>query len=281
MTDDMNVTPEAPEYGAPPKTTQTVRDELTEPAQMSPFARVGNIFFSPGEVFQDVRRSPRDWWLPMLLTILIASVSWYTIQARYGWTPEQLAKEAIEAQLKKQGKNRKDLTEQERGGFEMGEKIATVQLRFVPVMILIGVLISGFVIAGFFRLATMIVGAQTTLFRLLSVVAYSQFVPGFVKSILNIVLSFLRSAEDVNPTDFMQNQGLISTGPAALVSAQEQPVLHALLGAFDVFSIWVLVLMIIGLVAVSKKLKYGTAGALVIGPYIVIVLISMVFAAMF
>ena len=50
-----------PEYGGAPVQAPSVKDELTEPAQMSSFSRLGNVFFSPGEVFADVRRSPRDW----------------------------------------------------------------------------------------------------------------------------------------------------------------------------------------------------------------------------
>jgi len=284
MSDEINPFPGAPEYGAAPPPSapvaKSVREELTEPPQMSPFARVANIFFSPGEVFQDVRRSPRDWWLPMLLTVVIASISWYAVQMRYGWTPEFLAKEAIDAQLKKEGKNRKDLNEQEKAGYEMGEKIATFQIRFLPITITLGILVSAFVIAGFFKLALLVAQGQTTFFRLVSVVAYSQFVPGLLKSVLYIILSFLRSGDDVSASEYLQNQGLIATGPAALVSATEHPVLHAALGALDIFSIWVLILMIIGLVAVSKKLKFGTAAMLVIIPYLILVGIGVLFAAL-
>ena len=44
-----------PEYGGAPPAPASVKvnDELSAPPQMSPFARLGNVFFSPGEEFSE------------------------------------------------------------------------------------------------------------------------------------------------------------------------------------------------------------------------------------
>jgi hypothetical protein len=74
---------------------------------------------------------------------------------------------------------------------------------------------------------------------------------------------------------------LIQASPAAFVSVSANPVLFTLLGWFDVFSIWFLVLAVIGMSIVCvKKLKTGTAMMIVIGPYILFMLINVGFTAM-
>lgn len=49
-----------------------------EPPRMSPFARYVNVLFSPGPVFEDIRRNPTGWWLPIvvgsILFALMASI---------------------------------------------------------------------------------------------------------------------------------------------------------------------------------------------------------------
>jgi len=45
-----------------------------EPARMSPLSRYFNVFFSPGPVFEDIRRDPRGWWVPILISIVLWSL---------------------------------------------------------------------------------------------------------------------------------------------------------------------------------------------------------------
>lgn len=45
-----------------------------EPARMSPLSRYVNVFFSPGAVFDDIRRDPRGWWVPIIIGTLVASL---------------------------------------------------------------------------------------------------------------------------------------------------------------------------------------------------------------
>src|SRR5436309_581314 len=45
-----------------------------EPARMSPLSRYFNVFFSPGAVFEDIRRDPRGWWMPLLIVGVVSSL---------------------------------------------------------------------------------------------------------------------------------------------------------------------------------------------------------------
>ena len=276
MSEQVPDSPAAP-YGAPPKPASAAAD-LNEPRKMSPFARLVNVFFSPGEVFEDVRRWPRDWYLPMIVLAVIASASGYVVAQRFALTPEVLSKAVVDMGLEQQGKTRKDLTPEEKQAFEMQEKFTATFMRFAPLVFAVGLPLGLAIFAGIYRVILLILQAQTTFFRILSVLAYSYYVPNVIKSLLHIVLAFIKRPEDVEAVTYLRNSGLITASPAAFISATESPVLHAFLSYVDVFSIWWLALAAIGLVAVSRKLKLGTAVIVVATPYVILMIITTLVA---
>lgn len=277
MSEEMPDAPVVPDHGMPPHAPieRSAREELTEPARMSPFARLANIFFSPGEVFEDVRRSPRDWWLPMIVFVLVAIGAGYVVQHRLELTPDVLGKATTDMGLDQQGKTRKDVPAEQAATMD---KVNTVIYEFLPVIVIVLVPLGFAVIAGIFRLIMLIAQAQTTYFRVLSVVAYSYYVPNVIKSLLAVVLAFLKQPGDIDALTFIKSGGILAAGPAALVSVAEHPVLRTFLSFFDVFSIWWIVLVAIGLAAVSRKLKMGTAAAIVVTPYVLLMVLSVLFA---
>jgi hypothetical protein len=277
MSEQIPQSPAAP-YGAPPKPASAA-DDLNEPRRMSPLARLVNVFFSPGEVFEDVRRWPRDWYLPMIVLAVIATGAGYLVQQRFDLTPEALGRAVTDMGLEQQGKTRKDFTSpEEKQALETQEWFTTEFVRYAPLAFAVFLPLSLGLLAGIYRLILLVMQAKTTYFRILSVLAYSYYVPIVVKSLLNIVLAFIKQPEDVEPITYIRNSGLITASPAAFISATESPVLHAFLSFFDVFSIWWLVLATIGLVAVSRKLKLGTAAIVVAAPYVTWMVIQTLIA---
>lgn len=266
-----------PDYGAPPIAQPAA--EPSEPAQMSPMSRLVNIFFSPGEVFEDVRRSARDWWLPMVIYLLIATGVGYVVQLRLNLTPERVAAAAVDLQLEREGRTRKDLTPEVRAQYEQGEKFQAMMMRYAPILAAVMVPIAFAVGAGIYMLLAMIFGARPNFFRMLSVVAYSFFASGVVQSLLQLLLAFLRSPDDVDPKSFLLNKGsILAASPAAFVSADDNPVLFTALSYFDVFSIWYLVLVTIGIAMVSKKIKMGSAALIAFGPYVLWAIVQVLIA---
>jgi hypothetical protein len=265
----------APGYGAAPPPTPSAGDEMSAPPQMSPLQRVGNVFFSPGEVFEDVRRSPRDWWLPILLLFVVGIGANYVVLNRLGFTPELLATSAVDSGLEQQGKTRKDLSEDERNAVEMQENFIEMSFRFAP---LVGLLFGAvfYVLAALlYWILLMIAQAKTTFFRVLSVVAYAFFVPNILKSLLQVVLAFLMDPSTADAATYLQTGGVLTASPAALVSMKESPVLWTLLSYVDVFSIWFIALLGIGFAAITvKRLKVGTALAIAAAPYVFIMLVA-------
>lgn len=276
---------QSPEYGAaqpPPAAEPSTRELLTEPAQMNPFSRLINAVFSPGEMFADVRRSPRDWIVPILLFVIVASVAGYVAQARFNLTPEIMAAAIVDVGLEQQGKTRKDLTEQEKQGVEVQEKITAFMYKVAPVTAAVVIMITIFVVGSLYRGLTPLFQGRTTYFRCISVMAYAYSIPQTIKWLLQIVLSFLKSPDSVDPVGYLQGGGLVHASPAAFISAKAHPVLFATMTWIDLFSIWFLVLAVIGLSTVCvKKLKPGSAALIVVGPYVLMMLLSIGIAAIF
>jgi hypothetical protein len=265
----------APDYGGAPPAAPKTADELSAPAQMGPLARLGNVFFSPGEVFADVRRSPRDWWLPIVVLLLVSTAVGYFLQFRLDLTPDKLAAAAIDSGLEQQGKTRKDLTEAEREGVKTQEQVMSTMFKLGPITGLVFLSIFfGFVSAAYFVIL-LIAQGKTTYFRVLSVVAYAYFVPNVLKAILQAVIGLVKDPADVDAGTYILTGGLLNASPAALVSVKESPVLWTLLSYVDVFSIWFLALLAIGFAAITvKKMKLSTALLIAVTPYIVMMVLS-------
>ena len=275
---------QSPDYGATqptPAAEPTTREILTEPAQMNPISRLINAVFSPGEMFTDVRRSPKDWIVPVLLLVIVASVAGYVVQWRFNFTPEIIAAASVDVELDKQGKTRKDLTDAEKQQVEMSENFTTLILKVLPVVTAVVIMLTIFTLGGLYRLLMPLVQGRTTFFRCISVAAYAYSIPQTIKWLLHIVISFVKSPESVDVVGYLQNNGLIQASPAALFSAKANPVLFAMLSWFDLFSIWFLALAVIGISTVCvKKLKPGSAAMIVVGPYALMMLIHVAFKAL-
>lgn len=265
----------APDYGSAPESAPAPTDEMSAPAQMGPLARVGNVFFSPGEVFEDVRRSPRDWWLPLVLFIVVATAVGYVAQKRLDFTPEAMANAAIEGALEQQGKTMKDLSDQERQGVEAQKKGMMFFFKLGPVITVVFVLILIGLATLTYWVLLLIAQSKTTFFRVLSVVSYAYFVPNVLKAILQGVYAFLTNPDNIDIKTVMQTGGFITASPAAFVSIKDHPVLWTFLSYFDVFSIWFLALLAIGFTAITvKRMKIGTATIVAAAPYVVVMLIA-------
>jgi hypothetical protein len=280
MSEDPQYAP-TPEYGSAPSAAgaaPSLDDELSAPPQMSVMARLGNIFFGPGDVFEDVRRSPRGWWLPIIVLLLLSSGSGFLLQYKLNLTPETLAAAAVDAQLEQQGKTRKDLSDQEKAQVEGQEKFTALFFKFGPIVGVVFFAVFFAVVSLIYWLILMIAQAKTTFLRVLSVVAFSYFAPNLIKLLLQVVYTFLVNPENVDPKAFMQSGSLLTTSLAFLVSAKEHAALWTFLNWIDVFSIWFLVLLGIGFGAISlKRKKFGSTFPLAVAPYALVMLLSVGF----
>ena len=193
-----------------------------------------DIFYAPSQVF--ARRMTAGFGVPMLIvTALIGVIFLANSGAMQPIMDAEFARQAAIAMKK----NPQVTAEQMQMGRSIGEKIAKVgAFVFVPLTILL-VGLTLWVVGKF-------VDAKQTLSAAIMVAAYS-YVPKVVASVVVGVQLLLMDPASLN------SQYKISPGVARFLDPDStSPVLLALLGRVDVFTIWVTVLLGIGLAITGK-----------------------------
>jgi Yip1 domain len=210
--------------------------------QMSAISRVFGVLFSPQKTFEDIVRKP-SWALPIaLLTILSIAVS-IGLNQRVNWREfmsQQIEKSPQAAQLSAQQKDQR---------IEAGAKIAPISTYAVGVLgPILGALIIALVMWGAYTL----LGGISTNFTTALAITVHAFMTGLVSSPLFLLVIFLKAPGTID----LENP--VATNFAALLPDDSAKWLVALCKSFDLFTIWMLILLAIGFAAINpKKLKGG------------------------
>jgi hypothetical protein len=239
------------------------------PPAMSEVSRLGGVLFEPGKTFQDVGERPR-WLVPLLLVILSAVVYNYCFGQHVGW--DRFFRQQLETNRTLQRQMSNMAPEQRERTIQMQARFANIgytagAVVLTPLMFLI--------IAGVLMGITSILSAGLRFKVIFAIVCYASL-PGVIKQILATVVMFLK-----NPDDFNYANPLVFNLAAFLDPLATSKFLYTLASAVDVFVIWGVVLLAIGLSAASKRLSFGSALAAVAVPWIGLVLIGASVAGIF
>lgn len=238
------------EWQAPPIPEQIRKTD--EAPKMSEASTLGNIFFSPGETFEDLRRKPR-FLLASLILIFVSSLFVIAFFEKIGI--ERMTRERIESSAMSQQMPAADREQ----AIQMQSQPFVKYLTYGSVVLgsLISILIGGLI----YWLGANAMGGTMTFLRGVSVWVYASLPPTLVSMLANILVLFLKSPDDI---DIKTSQsGLIHANPSFLIDTKAMPVLGALLGTFDLFLIWGWILAAIGL-RVAGKISSGAAWAIVL-----------------
>ena len=219
----------------PPK----VESPVEEP-QMSAIAALGNIFIEPGKVFEDMRRKPR-FLVAGILSIMLITLFQVVFTEKIGL--ETIARARIEksSRMADMPKDQKEVIIQGQSG-TMAKVITYVATPLVvTIFFVIGALI--------YWLGSNAMGGSARFSHGLSVWFYSMWPQTLMFTIANLVVLFLKSADDIDVTQ--AQQGLIKAGPAMLIDGAAHPVLQALVSPIDLFQIIGWTLAVIGLQKVA------------------------------
>ena len=226
---------------------------------MSEGSRLLGVFFEPGKTFADIAERPR-WLVPLLIGILSAVLLIYLFNRHVGW----------ESSLERAMDNNRfvqQLTpEQRQTAFDR-------QLRLLPVFSYLGAIL-GFPITLLLAagLATVIIrgllGTPIRFVQAFAAMAYA-FLPRVIYAGLSISVMFLKTPDEFD----LQNA--FASNPGAFMDPQKSSrFLYTVASQLDVFSIWVILLMAVGLKAAGgKRLSFGGALFAVVLPWAVYVLV--------
>ena len=195
-----------------------------------------DILFTPASVF---RRRERESWLKPMLIVSIAIIA---VSLASKGVLQPLYDAEIDKALEKARENPQMTEEMVEQGRSVARMIATVG-------IIVGTPIVIFILGFMTWLVGKLVDSKQELHAALVVASYAM-VPRLVQAIANAVQGLVLRTE--NLTSLTQ----ISFSPARFVDpATTSPVVVQLLNRFDVFTIWVTVLLAIGLYVTGRVSK--------------------------
>jgi hypothetical protein len=225
----------------------------------SSFERIIGVFISPNETFASIARQP-DWVVPLLIILLVALAGGIVFAQRMDFGAP--IREAME--------ERKDLPPDAADrAVRIGSSVAKVASYLSPVISGVVLLI----IAAVLLLAFRLMGGEGNFLQAFSVTVYA-WMPGVIKSIIMTVIVAVRS--NVSALDLPI---LVRSNLAFLVSMKEHPMAFVLLSSLDIFTVWLLALLIIGFSYVSKFSKAKSA-AIVITLWVIGSLFKLIGPAM-
>ena len=239
--------------------TDVVPPSAAEPEKPNTFQRITGVLFNPGPTFESIVQRPNILG-PLLIFIIVSIASAVAVAVKVDFNA--LAREAIEA-------NPNNPPDKAEGAVSMTKGIMTVSMYASPVLIVLLLVIT----AGVCLLAFKMFGGEGDFNIALSVTTYAWF-PRLIRGILGAIVMLSKGSislyELQNPV--MSNLGF-------LFDPKTQPVQYAIGSALDIFNIWSLVLLIIGLAAMSKLSKAKSA-VIVIVLWLVVNLVSLIGPAM-
>jgi hypothetical protein len=229
---------------------------------MSEAARLAGVLFSPGKAFADVARRPR-WWIPVILISILSTIYLTAFTQRVGW--ESVIRPAIESSA-----NTQSMTSQQR---EQLIITAAGFYKYVGYLSVVGTLFYVFIVAVIlmFLFDTMM-SAGIGLKRMMAIVAYG-CLPLVIQTALSMVVLYLKDPEEFN----LRNPLVFNVG--AFMSPESPAALRALGSSIDLFSLWIVILLAIGVSAAGRKISFGKAFAGIFLPWALLVCLKVAAAA--
>jgi hypothetical protein len=230
--------------------------------------RIINIFLAPSKTFDDLKRNA-SWWAPWLLGALFTLAFVYSVDKKIGFEQSTLNQIAMsKAQTEQLERLPADQRAQQIAMRTAGTKYFSYG--FPVLVLLVDLLIAG-VILGIFNLGF---GAALPFKRVLAIVFYAGL-PFLISTVLAIV-----SMQFIDPESFNVSNP-VATNPAYFMDPYtSSKFLYGILSAFDIFVLWVIALMAIG-ISRNSKVETGSAFGAIFAVYFLMKLIGAGFASMF
>ena len=244
-----------------------------EVAPQNFFSRLIGVWFSPGETFQNIGRAPGV-IAPIIASIVLGLLIGVVMNQRLDI--QSMMSKRFE-QLVADGKMTQEQADQQ---LKVAGPIAKGQMM---VFAAIGNLLAALIVAGIFKLVSLMMGADNQFKPLFAVTLYTFLAVGIVSSILFTVLLYLK---DPGELSFENLGNVISSNLGSLLAMilGEKALpkfVMSLAQRVDIFSIWIITLLSIGYAAVSRKMKTATAATWLIALYVVYALIVATSSAIF
>jgi hypothetical protein len=248
-------------------TPELLPEPEPQPKGLGEGSRLTGVFFEPAKTFADVAERP-GFWVPLIL-IMVFSLSYMVLFGQHvGW------ERMIRHQTEMSSRSAQMSPEQREQGIQMGLKVAPI---FAYVGVLLGVPLGTLIWAAvLLGIVKGMMSAQVRLKQVFAIICYAGM-PGLIMVLLAIAVMFLKPPDDFN----LQNPLVFNPG-AFMDPTTTSKFLYSLASSLDLFRLWQLVLIGIGLKAAGgKTLSMGGAMTAVFLPWAIWVLGAAAIAGAF
>jgi Yip1 domain len=248
-------------------TPELLPEAEPQPKGLGEGSRLTGVFFEPAKSFADVAARP-SFWVPLILVIVVALCFMVLYGQHVGWD------RMIRHQIETSSRAAQLSPEQRETQIQMSAKFAPIfgyagVLLGVPLVTLIWAAVLLGIVKG-------MMSAQVRLKQVFAIICYASL-PGVIMMLLAIAVMFMKPPEDFN----MQNPLVFNPG-AFMDPTTTSKFLYSLASALDLFTLWKLVLIGIGLKAAGgKQLSMGGAMTAVFLPWVIWVLGAASLAGLF
>ncbi len=237
-----------------------------ESAGLSQMERVVDTFVAPTKTFTDIRRNA-SWWLPFLLSILISLAFAASVDRKIGF--DQVAQSNINRNAQAQ-QSMSNLPEAQR---EQSIHTIAAFTRVVSYLFPVLGLIFALVCAGILMLTFNFgLGAKASYKEYLAVWFYAGL-PFLIKFLLAAIAIFA----GVSAEQFDMNNP-VGTNVGWYLTSDVPLWLRTLFSSADIFTLWVVLLLILGCSTVAR-VKRSSAAIAIIGWWVLIILGGTITAA--
>jgi hypothetical protein len=231
-------------------------DPTSSLARLSALERLVKVFYAPGEVFEDIRRRP-SWAIALLAYVVLVTATSLVVWRNVDF--EASTREAVES-----------------FGFEVPEEALEKQIesserRWFLKPILTGAVFTPLLLvvaAALFFLTMKLTGSSIDFVATYSTMLHAYW-PG--KAVYSALLSVL--AQTQGPVTEMGLITLLKSSIAGFLPDGSSIALVTLTSFFDIFRIWGVVLLVIGL-AIVGRVSRGRAAFAALVPWILAILVS-------
>ena len=202
-------------------------------ARIGGFARLFNVFTSPGEVFADIARKPTWVWCLVLTTLL-------AVGAQLAAIPHVDMEATIRARMAERSTELTD--EQMDTILQRADKFAYVG----PIASVVIVPLAMVILGAIYLLGAKMSGSDTDFLHTFSATLHAYWPSGLVKGILAVVLM-----QRIGKLPVDELKELVKSNLGAFLSPDAPKWLGALASTVDIFNLWAIALLVIGLSVVG------------------------------
>ncbi|MGO4881597.1 MAG: Yip1 family protein [Bryobacteraceae bacterium] len=237
------------------------------PKPMNEAGRITGVILDPKPTFADIVARP-SWILPVVLSIVVGLAFIYFFTSRVGWDRyfHQLAEISTKMQQMEPAQR---------------ENAIQMQVKFGPpfgyVFAVIGPVLMALIVGGVVLLMAKLGGGSPSFKQTFAISAWASL-PRILAGILAIVVMFIKNPEEFN----LQNPlAFFNLGAFMEPPPNSSKFVYSLATSIDLFAIWTILLVAVGLMAAVRKMPFSKALILVLTPWVIWILAASAVAGMF